>query len=64
MKRFKFQDERKSIPDGSNLSQLVRHGAIRYPGQFENERLLVRRRTPELLFDTEAVASSPPLGGG
>lgn len=46
-----IQDERKSIPDGSNLSQPVRHGAVHQPGQFENECLLVRRRAAELCFD-------------
>jgi hypothetical protein len=50
-----IQDERKSIPDDSNLSKLVRHGAIRYPWQFKNERLLVRRRAAELRFDLVVI---------
>lgn len=46
-----IQDERKGFPDGTNLSQPVRHGAVHQPGQFENECLLVRSRAAELRFD-------------
>ena len=49
--KVQIQDERKGFPDGTNLSQLVRHGAVHQPGQFENECLLVRSRAAELLFD-------------
>lgn len=50
-KSCRGQDERKSIPNGSNLSQPVRHGSLCGEWQFENERLLVRRRAAELRFD-------------
>ena len=49
--KVEIQDERKGFPDGTNLSKLVRHGAVHQTGQFENECLLVRRRAAELCFD-------------